>query len=43
VDIEVDNLYVKRIDIEYLVGYGCIVRVDLDSFTRNWERKNQIS
>jgi hypothetical protein len=28
VDIEVDNLHVKRIDIEYLLGYVYIVKVD---------------
>jgi hypothetical protein len=28
VDVEVDSLYVKRINIENLVGYVYIVRVD---------------
>jgi hypothetical protein len=28
VDVEVDSLYVKRINIEDLVGYVYIVRVD---------------
>jgi hypothetical protein len=29
VDIEVDNLHIKRIDIEELMSYVYIVRVDL--------------
>jgi hypothetical protein len=29
VDAEVDSLYVKRIDIENLVGHVYIVRVDI--------------
>jgi hypothetical protein len=31
VDIEVDNVHVKRTDIEYLVSYVYIVRVDKES------------
>jgi hypothetical protein len=30
VDVAVDSLHVKRIGIEYLVGYVYIVRVDYD-------------
>jgi hypothetical protein len=32
VDVEVNSLYVKRINIEDLMGYICIIKVDTGLF-----------